>query len=81
MQIYKQNFRYPKKSRGNGNHFGCLAVIIYITTVRMLYTTTEFETIYIRHFPLSMKLAMSLLHDEEEARDVVQDVYDNISKE
>ncbi|MDE5785032.1 MAG: sigma-70 family RNA polymerase sigma factor [Duncaniella sp.] len=41
----------------------------------MQYSATEFETIYIRYFPPSMKLAMSMLHDEDEARDVVQEVF------
>lgn len=41
----------------------------------MGYTTTEFETLYTRCFPPSMRLAMSLLHEEDEARDVVQEVF------
>lgn len=41
----------------------------------MQYSTTEFETIYNRCFPPSMRLAMSLLHEEDEARDVVQEVF------
>ncbi|MDE6485765.1 MAG: sigma-70 family RNA polymerase sigma factor [Duncaniella sp.] len=41
----------------------------------MQYTTAEFETLYKHHFPPSMRLAMSLLHDEDEARDVVQEVF------
>lgn len=41
----------------------------------MGYSTTEFETLYIQCFPPSMRLAMSLLHDEDEARDVVQGVF------
>ncbi len=41
----------------------------------MEYSTTEFETLYIQCFPLSMRMAMSLLHDEDEARDVVQEVF------
>lgn len=41
----------------------------------MEYSSTEFETLYIRCFPSSMRLAMSLLHDEDEARDVVQEVF------
>lgn len=41
----------------------------------MQYSTTEFETLYIRIFPPSMRLAMSLLHDEDEARDAVQEVF------
>ncbi|MCM1356381.1 MAG: sigma-70 family RNA polymerase sigma factor [Staphylococcus sp.] len=41
----------------------------------MQYSTTEFETLYTRCFPPSMRLAMSLLHEEDEARDVVQEVF------
>lgn len=41
----------------------------------MQYSTTEFETIYSRCFPPSMRLAVSLLHNEDEARDVVQEVF------
>jgi len=41
----------------------------------MEYSTTEFEALYIQCFPPSMRLAMSLLHEEDEARDVVQDVF------
>lgn len=41
----------------------------------MQYSTTEFETLYNRCFPPSMRLAMSLLHEEDEARDVVQEVF------
>lgn len=41
----------------------------------MQYSTTEFETLYIECFPPSMRLAISLLHEEEEARDVVQEVF------
>lgn len=41
----------------------------------MEYSTTEFETLYTQCFPPSMRLAMSLLHEEDEARDVVQDVF------
>lgn len=41
----------------------------------MRYSTSEFETLYARCFPPSMKLAMSLLHDEDEARDAVQEVF------
>lgn len=41
----------------------------------MQYSTTEFETLYIQCFPPSMRLAMSLLHEEDEARDVVQEVF------
>lgn len=41
----------------------------------MKYSTTEFEALYIRCFPQSMRLAISLLHEEDEARDVVQEVF------
>ena len=41
----------------------------------MVYSATEFETLYKQCFATSMRLAMSLLHDEDEARDVVQEVF------
>lgn len=41
----------------------------------MEYSATEFETLYIQCFPPSMRLAMNLLHEEDEARDVVQEVF------
>lgn len=41
----------------------------------MQYSTTEFETLYKQCFPSSMKLALSYLHDEDEARDIVQEVF------
>lgn len=41
----------------------------------MQYSTTEFETLYKMCFPPAMRLAMSLLHEEDEARDVVQEVF------
>lgn len=41
----------------------------------MQYSESEFETLYTQYFPTSMRLAMSLLHDENEARDVVQEVF------
>lgn len=41
----------------------------------MEYSTEEFETLYIRCYPPSMRLAVSLLHKEDEARDVVQEVF------
>lgn len=41
----------------------------------MQYSATEFETLYIQCFPPSMRLAVSLLHDEDEARDVVQEIF------
>lgn len=41
----------------------------------MRYSTSEFESLYTRCFPPAMRLAMSLLHEEEEARDVVHEVF------
>lgn len=41
----------------------------------MQYSASEFETLYIKCFPPSMRLALSLLHEEDEARDVVHDVF------
>ena len=41
----------------------------------MRYSITEFEALYTQCFPLAMRLAMSLLHDEDEARDVVHEVF------
>ncbi len=41
----------------------------------MQYSTSEFETLYIQCFPASMRLALSLLHEEDEARDAVHEVF------
>lgn len=41
----------------------------------MPYTVTEFEEIYMRAFAPSMRLAVSMLHDADEARDVVQEAF------
>lgn len=41
----------------------------------MRYSPTEFKNLYTQYFPPSMRLGMSLLHDEDEARDVVQEVF------
>lgn len=41
----------------------------------MQYSNAEFETLYIRCFPQAMRLAISLLHGEDEARDVVHEVF------
>lgn len=41
----------------------------------MAYSTPEFEALYLQCFRPSMRLAMSLLHEEDEARDAVQEVF------
>ncbi len=41
----------------------------------MQYSASEFETLYTQCFPSAMRLAMGLLHDEDEARDVVHEVF------
>ncbi len=41
----------------------------------MQYSTSEFETLYTQFFPTSMRLAMTLLHEEDDARDVVHEVF------
>jgi len=41
----------------------------------MEYSTTEFETLYRQCFPPAMRLAVSMLHEEDEARDIVQEVF------
>lgn len=41
----------------------------------MAFDEEQFETIYKRCFPQAMGLAVSLLYDREEARDVVQQVF------
>lgn len=41
----------------------------------MVYSSTEFEALYKQCFAPSMRLAMSLLHQEDEARDIVQEVF------
>ncbi len=41
----------------------------------MHYSTPEFKILYTKYFPPSMRLAMSLLREEDEARDVVQEVF------
>ena len=41
----------------------------------MPYSEAEFKSIYIRSFPLGMKVALSLIHDEEDSRDIVQEVF------
>lgn len=41
----------------------------------MQYSVTEFEAIYLRCFPPAMRLAVSLLHDEDDARDAVQEIF------
>ena len=41
----------------------------------MQYSTAEFETLYAKCFEPSFRLALSLLHEEDEARDVVHEVF------
>lgn len=41
----------------------------------MEYTTAEFEVLYRRCFPSAMRMACGLLHDEDEARDVVHEIF------
>ncbi|MDE6340214.1 MAG: sigma-70 family RNA polymerase sigma factor, partial [Muribaculaceae bacterium] len=41
----------------------------------MQYSITEFEEIYRRCCRSALKLAFSLLHDDDEARDAVQEVF------
>ncbi|MCF0160016.1 MAG: hypothetical protein HUJ99_04445, partial [Bacteroidaceae bacterium] len=41
----------------------------------MAITIDEYEQIYKRCFNRAMGLAVSLLHDEDDARDAVQDVF------
>ena len=41
----------------------------------MPYSSSEFKTIYLRCFPPCMRMAMSLLHSEDEARDTVQESF------
>lgn len=41
----------------------------------MQYSVTEFEAIYLRCFPPAMRLAVSLIHDEDDARDAVLEIF------
>lgn len=41
----------------------------------MQYSATEFETLYTQCFEPSLRLALSLLHEEDEARDAVHEVF------
>lgn len=41
----------------------------------MQYSTAEFETLYAQCFEPSLRLALSLLHEEDESRDVVHEVF------
>ena len=41
----------------------------------MRYSISEFETLYARCFEPAMRLATCLLHDEDEARDIVQETF------
>lgn len=65
---------YEMGSYFKGNDFGSSSVY-FIKRFPMEYSTTEFETLYIQCFPPSMRLAMSLLHEEDGASDVVQEVF------
>lgn len=40
----------------------------------MSYSSSEFHELYILCFPPALRMAMSLLHDQDEARDVVHEV-------
>ena len=41
----------------------------------MQYSATEFETLYAQCFEPSFRLALSLLHDEDDARDMVHESF------
>lgn len=41
----------------------------------MQYSITEFEAIYHTCFPPAMRLAAGMLHDDDDARDTVQEVF------
>lgn len=41
----------------------------------MQYSAAEFETLYTQCFEPSLRLALSLLHEEDEARDAVHEVF------
>lgn len=41
----------------------------------MPYSSSEFKTIYLRCFPPCMRMAICLLHSEDEARDTVQESF------
>ncbi len=41
----------------------------------MHYSITEFEAVYRRCFPSLLRVAVSMLHDADEARDAVQEVF------
>ena len=41
----------------------------------MPYSSSEFKTIYLRCFPPCMRIAVCLLHSEDEARDTVQESF------
>lgn len=46
----------------------------------MQYSVTEFETIYLRCFPPAMRLAISLLHDEDDAATPSRRFFSNFGK-
>lgn len=41
----------------------------------MQYSATEFESLYAQSFEPAFRLALSLLHDEDDARDAVHEVF------
>lgn len=41
----------------------------------MQYTKKEFEPVYRASYPRALGLAMSFIHSEDEARDIVQDAF------
>lgn len=41
----------------------------------MSYSTAEFETLYTGCFPMAMRMAQSLLNEQDEARDAVHEVF------
>lgn len=41
-------------------------------------TSQQFDTLYRKNFPILLRLAYSMLRDEEESRDMVNDVFANL---